>query len=542
MLTVGTVFTRDHIPGSNIVHIREAIGLPRLILSRKGERLQELELGQGIHVIGRDASCDIVLDDKTVSRQHARITVDGDSVTVEDLESRNGTFIAGKRIRCHTPGPGDMVSIGAHDIVFEAVEAAAQGSADQREEAPGRTAIITAIDARSVGTGEDLVEGAVAGETIARRLSGLYELGQKLCGRLSASEIAETFLDVVFEVFPRADRAVMLLEDAQTRQLEPLAIRERKPMRPQTKVSRTVVKTVLDEKRAVICGDTSTDARFKDSMSLQDLMVKSIMCVPLLVTEKVLGMVELDSGGGGITFRDDDLRLLTALASQVSIAIENGRLYGELEGSRRLAAIGQTVSGVAHCVKNVLNGIDGGLFIARRGLDSGSDEKVSKGWDMLERNSSFLKALVLDMLDYSKDRPPEYVEMTLDPMFDEMRAFVEGRAAEGGIDLSFDLDSAIGRVRLDATRMKRALLNIVSNAIEATPEGGKVTISAVSAQGGRFVIAISDTGKGIPPEMVETIFEPFYSTKGSKGTGLGLPVTKKIIQEHDGRVEGPPSG
>ena len=511
--------------------------MPRLILTRKGERLKELELEQGNYVIGRDASCEIVLDDKTVSRQHARITVDQDQVTVEDLGSRNGTHVAGTRISRHTVGSGDMVSIGDHDIVFEGAGAAAPRPAEKREEGPGRTAIITAIDARTVGVGEDLGEGAVAAETVLRRLTGLYDLGQKLCGRLSAAEIAEAFLDVVLEVFPRADRAVVLLEDTQTRQLEPLAIRERKPMRSETKISRTVVRTVLEEKRAVICGDTSTDSRFKDSMSLQDLMVKSIMCVPLLVTEKVLGMVELDSGGGGIAFRDDDLRLLTALASQVSIAIENGRLYGEIESSRRLAAIGQTVSGVAHCVKNVLNGIDGGLFIARRGLDGGNDEKVTKGWDMLERNSSFLKALVLDMLDYSKDRPPEYEETSLAPVFDEIRAFVEGRAAEGGIDLAFDLDSAIGLVRLDAKRMKRALLNIVSNAVEATPEGGKVEVLAILTQGGRFVISVSDTGKGIPPEMVETIFEPFYSTKGSKGTGLGLPVTRKIIQEHGGTVE-----
>jgi signal transduction histidine kinase len=188
-------------------------------------------------------------------------------------------------------------------------------------------------------------------------------------------------------------------------------------------------------------------------------------------------------------------------------------------------------------VKNVLNGMDGGLFIARRGLDAKDDQKVAKGWDMLERNSSFLKSLVLDMLDYSKDRPPEYVPTGLGDLFAEIMAFVEGRAAEGGIELTLDLDEGIGPVPLDPTRMKRALLNLVANSVEATPEGGKVMVSVKPAGSDHYCVTIADTGKGIPDDMLKTIFEPFVSTKGSKGTGLGLPVMKKIVEEHGGRVE-----
>jgi signal transduction histidine kinase len=396
--------------------------------------------------------------------------------------------------------------------------------------------VISVIDARRVGRGEDLREGVVPVEAMVARLSALYELGQKMCGRLEVSEIAETFLDVVFDVFTRADRALVLVENVQTRDLEPIAARQQGSTASDVKISRTVVNSVLEEKHAVICGDTGSDVRFKDSVSLQDLRIKSIMCAPLMVSDKVFGMVEVDSGGGGITFGEDDLRLLTGLAAQVSIALENGRLYDEIEQSRRLAAIGQTVSGVAHCVKNVLNGMEGGLFIARKGLETRTDEKIAKGWDMLERNSSFLKTLVLDMLDYSKNRPPEYQELALDDLFGEMMAFVEGRAAEGGIGLRLDLDETIGPVRVDATRMKRALLNIIANAIEATPEGGRVEVSAVAVPPSKFRILISDTGKGIPEDKLSTIFEPFFSTKGSKGTGLGLPVMKKIIEEHGGEV------
>jgi K+-sensing histidine kinase KdpD len=457
-------------------------------------------------------------------------------VLVEDLGSSNGTYVGGQLVKTHRLAPGESVAIGGYTLSIEGITETID-TRSKKEDGPGETAILSALDAQSIGRGEDIREGKVDPEAMVSRLSALYDLGQRLCGRLAVSEIAETFLDVLMAVFRRADRAIMLIEDRQTRKLVPLALKERGSSGSEPKVSRTVVNTVLEEKQAVICGDTGSDARFRDSVSLQDLRITAIMCAPLMVSDKVLGMVEVDCSGGGISFSEEDLRLLTGLASQVSIAMENGKLYQEVERSKRLAAIGQTVSGVAHCVKNVLNGIEGGLFIARRGLGDHNEEKITKGWDMLQRNSSFLKTLVLDMLDYSKDRPPEYEEIELADLFGEIMAFVEGRAVEGGIELALDIDATIGKVPLDPTRMKRALLNIVANAVEATPEGGRVAVRIAPVSAERVSIVISDTGKGIPADMMETIFEPFVSTKGSKGTGLGLPVMKKIVEEHGGRVD-----
>jgi signal transduction histidine kinase len=529
----------------------EAIAVLKVTIFREGRKQQEVATEKKNVVIGREAGCDIVLDDRTVSRRHAEIRVGEDAVLLTDLGSSNGTYVNRQRVENHTLAAGDAITIGSYglkvrghaslggessgaiEVEFPAV--AAPGGVS--EKTPSQTAIITTLDARRIGRGEDVREGEIDREAMMKRLSVFYDLGENLCGRLSAREIADTFFDVLFEVFPGIDRALMMLEDKQTRTLVPLAARQKGQETEDVRISRTVVETVLEEKQAVICGDTGTDSRFKASASLQDLRITSIMCVPLLVADRVLGMVEVDSRRGGIGFRDDDLRLLVGLTSQVGIALENSRLYTEIESSKRLAAIGQTVSGVAHCVKNVLNGMDGGLFIARKGLDAGNQEKIAKGWDMLERNSGFLKSLVLDMLDYSKDRPPEYVAASLDDLFGEIMAFVEGRAAEGGITLALDIAAGIGPVELDPTRMKRALLNIVANAVEATPEGGKVTISISPQDAEAYCVMISDTGKGIPEDMLVNIFEPFVSTKGSKGTGLGLPVMKKIVEEHGGRVD-----
>jgi signal transduction histidine kinase len=526
--------------------------LLKVTIYREGKKQQEVATEKKSIVIGREAGCDVVLDDRTVSRRHAEIRVGEDSVVLADLGSSNGTYVNRKRVENHTLAPGDEITVGGYGLKVRGhkslggessgaieIERPAGGLGDKgaARERPSETAIITALDAGRISRGEDVREGEIDREAMMKRLSVFYDLGDNLCGRLSPREIADTFLNVLFQVFPRADRALMMLEDKQTRRLVPLAARQKGEEVEDVRVSRTVIDTVLDGKQAVICGDTGTDSRFKASASLQDLRITSIMCVPLMVSDRVLGMVEVDSRQGGLGFKDDDLRLLTGLSAQVGIALENSRLYREIESSKRLAAIGQTVSGVAHCVKNVLNGMDGGLFIARKGLDGGNHEKIAKGWEMLERNSGFLKSLVLDMLDYSKDRPPEYSPTGLDDLFGEIMAFVEGRAAEGGIALSLDIAEGVGPVDLDPTRMKRALLNIVANAVEATPEGGKVAISVSAVEPDAYCVVVADTGNGIPEDILETIFEPFVSTKGSKGTGLGLPVMKKIVEEHGGRVE-----
>jgi signal transduction histidine kinase len=516
---------------------REVDGLLTLRVSHEGRSVETTGLGDGFYVIGRDRSCDIVIEDKTASRRHARLEVAGEVVVIEDLDSRNGTFVQGKRVRKSRLFAGTTVTIGEHQMTFDGLPAATGVVGGDPPESVGQTAILSSLDARIISRGEDIKGGLLGPEALASRLALFYQLGKTLCGRLGASDIAESFLDVMLEAFPGADRALVLLDGGPDRGLYPLAAKGRASGGVESRVSTTVAGAVLGKRQSVLCRDTTTDERFKQARSVLDLRIRSVMCVPLLVGDKALGMVEVDCLKGGDSFNVEDLRLLTGLASQVAVALENDGLYSEIEKAQRLAAIGQTVAGAAHCVKNVLNGVEGGLFIARRGLESEDQEKTRKGWEMLERNSGFLKTMVLDMLDYSKERVVEYAEADLVEMLGEVVALVEGKAAEAGVTVSLDIDPALGRVTLDAKRIKRALVNIASNAVEATPSGGKVSVSAEPRPGGMFAIRVSDTGAGIPEEMIQRIFEPFYSTKGSKGTGLGLPVARKIVEEHRGRMD-----
>ncbi|MFH1218987.1 MAG: ATP-binding protein [Candidatus Eisenbacteria bacterium] len=519
--------------------------MPTVRVSHKGQPAEPVTLDTGVYVIGRDPSSDVALDDKTVSRSHARLEVTSlgptIAVVLEDLDSRNGTVVNGERIKRRELFAGDVVTIGSHTLTFDGLPVPAAGGNSATSGAVARavheTMIVGSLDAQRVGRGEDVRDGQVSAEALTHRLALIYQIAEKLCGRLAVSEIADSFLGVLLDAFKGADRAVLLLEDQASCRLSPVAVKARDGSGGETGISQTVVETVLGERRSVLCRDTTSDQRFSTSQSLLDLRIWSIMCAPLLASDKIIGMVEVDSLQAASPFTEDDLRLLTGLAGQVAIAIENARLYGQIEQSKRLAAIGETVAGAAHCVKNVLNGIEGGLFIARKGLDAGSGEKAEKGWGMLERNSAFLKTMVLDMLDYSKEQVIELAETDLSSLLGEVVALVEGKAAEGGVSIAVDVDPELDRAVLDSKRIKRALVNIAGNAVEATSPTGSVRLSASPSGEGLFTISVSDTGSGIPEDAVQKIFEPFYSTKGSKGTGLGLPVARKIVEEHGGLLE-----
>ncbi len=497
-------------------------------------KVNELKTEKREITVGRDPSCDLVLDEQTISRKHASIALEGESIIVRDLGSRNGTFVGGRRVDVSKIEPGQDIRIGTYRITVYRKEP------PQSEVAAGdetsRTCVITSINASEVSVGADIEEGVVSQKALSQRLKAISDLGRRLCGQLTLRQIGEAFIDVVFDTFSKVDRAIVLLEDNQAGGLVPFCVKDRSGRGAPSGVSSTLVNTILRERQAVVCSDTTTDDRFKDARSLQDLRIRSTMCAPLLIGDKVIGMAEADSSGGGIAFSEDDLRVFTALSSQVSIAVENARLYEEVARSRRLAAIGQTISGVAHCVKNVLNGIEGGLFITGRAIETGEKERLTKGWDMLRRNTTFLKTLVLDMLDYSKSRKVEPQEVVFQDFLCELIDLNKARAEEAGIELILSADETISKVNIDPVRMKRALLNLVSNAIEATPQGGRVELHTARTPSG-LVIEVKDTGTGIPEEMIEKIFEPFVSTKGTKGTGLGLPVTKKIVEEHGGTID-----
>lgn len=218
------------------------------------------------------------------------------------------------------------------------------------------------------------------------------------------------------------------------------------------------------------------------------------------------------------------------------------RLQKELVGAERLAAVGQTVAGMAHCVKNILHGLKGGSYLVNIGIDKDNTDKLRTGWQMVQRNIDRTSELVQDLLSYSKEREPEYSACRPNQIAAEVCELMRPAAAGQHVRLRENLCAEIGEVVMDGRSLHRSLMNLVSNAIDACrddPNPDKehwVELATAIEAGGVIRFEVQDNGCGMSDEVREKIFSSFFSTKGPKGTGLGLLVTRKLIEENNGDI------
>ncbi|MEW5909716.1 MAG: response regulator [Thermodesulfobacteriota bacterium] len=218
------------------------------------------------------------------------------------------------------------------------------------------------------------------------------------------------------------------------------------------------------------------------------------------------------------------------------------RLERELIHSERLAAIGQTVAGMAHCIKNILHGFKGGSYLVDLALDRNDTDKLKTGWRMIQRNIGRTSNLVMDLLSYSKEREPDFQKCFPNEIAGEVCDLLKEIALENGIEIIREFDPSIHEVKMDQSILHRSLLNLMSNAIDAclfdenTDKAFQVRLTTIPEEGRIIRFEVTDNGMGMDEEVRHKLFSSFFSTKGGKGTGLGLLVTKKIVEEHGGSI------
>jgi signal transduction histidine kinase/FixJ family two-component response regulator len=206
-----------------------------------------------------------------------------------------------------------------------------------------------------------------------------------------------------------------------------------------------------------------------------------------------------------------------------------------------LSSLGMMLGSMSHGVKGLLMGLDGGMYRMDSGLRKGDLAKIQSGWDTVRHRIQHIRKMVLDILYYAKSRDLEFAELDLHAFAKDLANLVEGKAAHAGIALSCDFDRAEGRFEADYTALSSALANFLENAIDAclseTTGRPREMGFRVAAEAGRAVFAITDTGVGMDREAREKMFTLFFSSKGSKGTGIGLFISNRIIQQHHGGIE-----
>ncbi|MCJ7546909.1 MAG: ATP-binding protein [Deltaproteobacteria bacterium] len=299
------------------------------------------------------------------------------------------------------------------------------------------------------------------------------------------------------------------------------------------KRGRAVIKEVLER---------SYDPEIKLAVKSMNSL-ESEVCIPLISRDQLIGIINLGNKRSGEMYSHEDLDLLSQFATQASVALENARLYQEMQRTQqlmrrtdRLSALGSLTAGLAHEIRNPLVTVKTFLdLVPERHKDKefrGNFLKLTTA--ELER----ITKLVSDLLEFAKPKKPALRRVDINKVIEEIIPLIQVEARKRDITIETNLRDT-PQARLDPDQMKQVFLNIFLNGIEAIKAHGKISITSrdIRKNGAVYVqVEIADTGKGIPRELVEQIFDPFFTTK-ERGSGLGLTIAHQIIQDHHGTIE-----
>jgi PAS domain S-box-containing protein len=307
----------------------------------------------------------------------------------------------------------------------------------------------------------------------------------------------------------------------------------------------SVASSVFTERVPLVIEDAAGDPRVDRQLQAAS-QARAYLALPLVVRDRAIGAAVIVETRGPRAFTPAEVDRAAAIANQLAVAVENARLYADLRRSyadlaraqdqlvrqERLAALGELAAVVAHEVRNPLGVIFNSLGSLRRLVKPHGDAGMLL--DMVSEEADRLNRIVGDLLDFARPSPASPRPQPLDRVVDE--AVGAALSVVGGrIAVVRDVPADLPPVPMDAYLVRQALVNVAMNAVQAMPGHGTLTVR-VRFRDGAAVVEIGDTGPGIPAEVRPRIFEPFFTTRAT-GTGLGLAVVKRIVEDHRGRVE-----
>ena len=535
-------------------------------------------------ILGRGQKCAVRLHDPEVSRRHAELRREENRWYLTDLESSNGVYVNGRKVKSKEITLGDQIRLGRTVFRFMSTSAGELHKSNGVSLLDSPNAFSPIADTSTIEPAEDRIipageqftppaEGDQFGpaeESQRDHLNLIYRTIYTISQTLDTDRLLDQIMERIFSLI-QIDRGCFMLYDQTTRKLTPKAVTRKQGAAGPMVIRSSIINYVISSQDFVSTTDKSKPELLREILGHG---VREAICVPMVGRYGVVGILYVDIVSDKTPepntasaeenaaapapknyLTHDHVKLMFATAHQVAMALEDTQYYSAMLQSERLAAVGQTVAVLSHHIKNILQGIEGGSYLIQKGLAADKKEMVQKGWSIVEKNQGRISDLILDMLSFSKEREPAFKMGDINKTLAEVQELFEARAADFEIKLLCVPDRSIPSFLFDGEQVHRALMNIVSNAIEAirsvradvedlemtkTTERlpqGMVRITSSWNPGQKMVnIIVDDNGPGIPEKIRADIFRPFYSINKSGGTGLGLPVAQKIVQEHKGKL------
>jgi signal transduction histidine kinase len=507
--------------------------------------------------VGRDSRCEIHLDDSETSRKHAEIELVDGAFRITDLKSSNGTLVNGHVIESKKLRDGDRVQIGKYVFVFRLHEAQPHSSDEDylkrsvsivSDESQESSQIVSRADLSDPVGETEFFDPELANPNSIKKSHWeiMYRTSLAVSRTLDINQLLEQIIDLIFQ-WVQCDHACVMLSDVETGELSPVYRKNRRPQSThQITISKTILDYVLKKEEGVMTSDAKDDRRWSSSASIEASGVCEAICVPMRGRYGIVGVLYIDTIVNAKqqsainqfnVFNDEHLKMMVTIGHQAALAVEDTNFYQSTLQSEKLAAVGQTIANLSHHVKNILQGLKGGGYMINEGLKGQDLNTIRAGWEICEKTHGRIESMVLDMLTMSKQRDPKRESTNLILLIQDVLSIAKLSAADAKVQLDWTPPAVAQEILADPEGLHRAVLNLVLNAIDAT--GGrpdaKVTVELEQDDAGAR-IKVQDNGIGIPKSQLKSIFSLFESTKGNRGTGLGLPVSQKIIHEHGGEI------
>ncbi|MFN3467410.1 MAG: ATP-binding protein, partial [Candidatus Brocadiales bacterium] len=395
-----------------------------------------------------------------------------------------------------------------------------------------------------------ILTSVTAGQALAFNRAFLFLLneekgavyGKAAVGPSSGEEAAKIWQDVS-QRYPTLEE---LLKEVMEREPldSPLNVKTRLLAYPLSRDEEIVVRCIK-EMRSQVVKEAATDPRV--SREFRDFLgSKEFVCVPLVVKGVAVGVIVADNLYSGEPISEDHIHLLNIFAGQAALAIENAETCKSLEEkieqlretqerlcrSERLVAMGEISTYIAHEIRNPLVTIGGFARSIERAKPK--EEEVSTASRIIVEEVSRLEKILGNIKDFSKPQEPRKVRVHINTLLEDTCCLTEAYLRERRISLVKNFSAGLPPTFLDPSQIKQVFLNLIKNAAESMEGGGTLTVQTTQEE--QYIRAdVSDTGQGMAPEVLEKIFTPFFTTKTS-GTGVGLVVSQKIIDDHDGKL------
>jgi signal transduction histidine kinase len=293
--------------------------------------------------------------------------------------------------------------------------------------------------------------------------------------------------------------------------------------------------------------DTKAEEEFNETLDKLEEM-GAILCIPLMVKGRLIAIFTLDNKMSGDMLTSEDLELLSTVANQAAIAIENARLYEDmreieksLHRADKLAALGTLAASIAHDIRNPLVSIKAFTQLAPRKFND--RDFLDKFQTIIPEEFERLENILNQLLNFGRPSQPEFHSINVEEVIDSILSLMNTELSKSNIEVIKLYSKDVPQIIADGEQLKQVFMNIVLNAIQAMPEGGNLRI--ITSLGEEFVgsntsdfvtITFEDSGCGIPKENLNNLFKPFFTTK-NEGTGLGLSISRRIIEEHNGHLK-----